>query len=108
MEGSVVECSSMSEILNITHDMARDLLKAGAMDEMTMRKVDALCLLPKQAFRPEDLQRIRLANHVSQAVFAAILGIGKTSVQPIKYFRTFCLNAPDVLAAFPGIAEVGL
>ena len=72
----------MSEILDIAHDMAGDLLKAGAMDEMTMRKVNALCLPPKRAFRPEDIRRIRMANHVSQAVFAAILGIGKTTVQP--------------------------
>ena len=75
----------MSEILDIAHDMARDLLKAGALDEMTMRKVNALCLPPTQAFRPEDIQRIRLANHVSQAVFAAILGIGKTTVQQWKH-----------------------
>ena len=71
----------MSEILDIAHDMARDLLKAGALDEMTMRKVNALCLPPKRAFRPEDIRRIRLGNHVSQAVFAAILGIDKTTVQ---------------------------
>ncbi|MBU4354476.1 MAG: DNA-binding transcriptional regulator [Proteobacteria bacterium] len=71
----------MSELIDIAHDMARDLLKAGALDEMTMRKVNALCLPPKRAFRPEDIRRIRLANHVSQAVFAAILGIGKTTVQ---------------------------
>jgi putative transcriptional regulator len=98
----------MSEILDINHDMALDLLKTGAMDEITMRKVNALCLLPKRAFRPEDLRRIRLANHVSQAVFAAILGIGETTVQLIEYFRTFCLTAPDILAVFPIIAEAGL
>ena len=71
----------MSEILDIAHDMARDLLKAGAMDEITMRKVNALCLPPKREFQPEDIRHIRMANHVSQAVFAAILGIGKTTVQ---------------------------
>jgi putative transcriptional regulator len=71
----------MSEILDIAHDMARDLFKAGAMDEITMRQVKALCLPVKRAFRPEDIRRIRLANHVSQAAFAAILGIGKTTVQ---------------------------
>ncbi|MDD2903824.1 MAG: type II toxin-antitoxin system MqsA family antitoxin [Syntrophales bacterium] len=71
----------MSEILDIANDMARDLFKAGAMDEITMRKVKALCLPPKGEFRPEDIRRIRQANHVSQAVFAAILGIGKTAVQ---------------------------
>jgi putative transcriptional regulator len=71
----------MNEILDIAHDMACDLFKAGAMDEITMRKVNALCLPPKRAFRPEDIRRIRKANHVSQTVFAAVLGIGKTTVQ---------------------------
>ncbi len=71
----------MSEILNIAHEMAQDLLNAGAMDEITMRKMDALCLPRKRAFLPEDIRRIRTTNHVSQAVFAAYLGIGKTTVQ---------------------------
>jgi putative transcriptional regulator len=71
----------MSEILDIAHDMARDLVKVGAMDEITMRKLDTLCLPPKRPLKPEDIQRIRSANHVSQAVFAAFLGIGKTTVQ---------------------------
>ena len=71
----------MSEILDIAHEMARDLFKVGAMDEITMRKINALCLPPKRSFKPEDIRRIRSANHVSQAVLAAILGIGKTTVQ---------------------------
>ena len=71
----------MSEILDIAHDMARDLEKVGAMDEITMRKLDALCLPPKQPLKPNDIRRIRTANRVSQAVFAAFLGIGKTTVQ---------------------------
>jgi len=70
----------MSEILNIAHDMAKDLFKVGAMDEITMREIDTLCLPPKRPFMPEDIRRIRLANHVSQAVFAAIMGIGKTTM----------------------------
>ncbi len=71
----------MSEILDIAHEMAQDLFRVGAMDEITKREIDALCLPPKQPFRPDDIRRIRAANHVSQAVFAAILGIGKTTVQ---------------------------
>jgi putative transcriptional regulator len=71
----------MSEILDIAHDMARDLVKVGAMDEITMHKLDALCLPVKRPLKPEDIQRIRAANHVSQAVFAAFLGTGKTTVQ---------------------------
>ena len=71
----------MREILNIAHEMAQDLFKVGAMDEITMREIDMLCLPPKRPFRPEDIRRIRRANHVSQAVFAVILGTGKTTVQ---------------------------
>jgi putative transcriptional regulator len=71
----------MSEILDIANEMARDLFKVGAMDEITLRKVDALCLPKKRPFKPQDIRRIRTANHVSQAVFAVILGIGKTTVQ---------------------------
>jgi putative transcriptional regulator len=71
----------MTEILDIAHEMAKDLFKVGAMDEITMREVEALCLPPKRLLRPEDIRRIRTANHVSQAVFAAVLGTGKTTVQ---------------------------
>lgn len=71
----------MNEILDIAHEMAKDLFKVGAMDEITMHMIDVLCLPPKRFFNPEDIKRIRKANHVSQAVFAVFLGIGKTTVQ---------------------------
>lgn len=71
----------MSEILDIAHDMALGLVKVGAMDEITMRKMDALRLPPKPALKPDDIRRIRKNNHVSQAAFAVFLGIGKTTVQ---------------------------
>ncbi len=54
----------MSEILDNANEMARDLFKVGAMDEITMRKIDALCLPTKRTFQPEDIRRIRSANHV--------------------------------------------
>jgi len=71
----------MSEILDIANEMAQDLFKVGAMDEITLREIEALCLPTKKPFLPEDIRRIRTANHVSQAVLAALLGIGKTTVQ---------------------------
>jgi putative transcriptional regulator len=73
--------AAMSEILDIANEMARDLFKVGAMDEITLRKIGALRLPMKRPFKPEDIRRIRVANHVSQAVFAAMLGIGKSTVQ---------------------------
>ncbi|MEO5327647.1 MAG: helix-turn-helix domain-containing protein [Magnetococcus sp. THC-1_WYH] len=71
----------MSEILDIAHDMARDLVRVGAMDDIAMHKLNALSLPTKPSLTPDDVRRIRAANHVSQAVFAAFLGIGKTTVQ---------------------------
>ena len=41
----------MSEILDIAHEMAKDLFKVGAM-----REIDALCLPLKRPFRPEDIR----------------------------------------------------
>lgn len=71
----------MSEILDIANEMAQDLFKVGAMDEITLREVEALCLPRKRAFLPDDIKSIRTSCHASQAVFAAFLGVGKTTVQ---------------------------
>ena len=71
----------MSEILDIANEMARELFKVGAMDEVTLRRVEALHLPKKRPLAPEDIRRVRVANHVSQAVLAAILGVGKSTVQ---------------------------
>ena len=54
------------------HDMAKDLVEVGAMDEVTMRTVESLCLPEKKVFLPEDIRRIRTTNHLSQPVFALI------------------------------------
>lgn len=63
----------MSEILDVAHEMAKDLFRVGAMDEITMHEMDSLCLPSKRSFLPEDIRRIRTANHVSQAVFAVLV-----------------------------------
>jgi putative transcriptional regulator len=65
----------------IAHEMAKDLFEVGAMDEVTMRTVESLCLPAKKIFLPEDIRRIRTTNHLSQPVFALMFGIGKTTVQ---------------------------
>jgi len=71
----------MGEILEIANDLAQGLFKAGGMDEITLREVEALCLPKARTFQPEDIKRIRTACHVSKAALAAFLGIGKTTVQ---------------------------
>ena len=40
----------MSDILNMAHDMAQDLHAVGAMDAITMRMMDELCLPKKRTF----------------------------------------------------------
>lgn len=71
----------MSRILENVRKSARRLHEAGYMDGVTVWEFDALCLQPGRAFSSEDVRRIRAANRVSQSVFAAFLGVGKTTVQ---------------------------
>jgi putative transcriptional regulator len=70
----------MSEILDMAHEMARDLHEVGAMDNITMRKMDVLCLPPRRNFSAEDVQRIRASTRMSQPVFAKLLNVGRTTV----------------------------
>ena len=68
-------------ILNMVHDSAKDLHEAGAMRETTLREFDALCLPPVKEFTAVQIKRIRTKNKASQAVFAAYLNTGKSTVQ---------------------------
>lgn len=71
----------MSRILDTVHEAARDLRRAGLLDEITMREFDVLCLPKIKPYKPRDIKRIRSRNKVSQAVFAAYLNVGKTTIQ---------------------------
>lgn len=70
----------MSRILDSVHASAKRLHAKGRIDDLTMWEFDSLCLPPKRSFTAEDIQRIRAGAHVSQSVFAAFLGVGKTTV----------------------------
>lgn len=70
-----------SKILEAVHETARGLGAAGAMDRVTLREFDRLCLPPVKPLRPQDIRRIRLAGNVSQAVFAALLNTSVSTVQ---------------------------
>jgi putative transcriptional regulator len=61
--------------------MAQDLFDVGALDEITTREIDTLCLQPKRPLQPRDIHRSRKVNNVSQAALAIIIGAGKTTVQ---------------------------
>ena len=96
----------MSKILDIAHEMAKDLFEVGAMDEVTMRTVESLCLPEKKIFLPEDIRRIRTTNHLSQPVFALMLGIGKTGSSRNLMEKKFHITAPlDCHIQFPTVKE---
>lgn len=70
----------MSDILNMAHDMAKDLHKVGAMDDITMRVMDELCLPTPRRFSAADIKAIRTKTRMSQAVFAAFLNVGSNTI----------------------------
>lgn len=70
----------MSEILKNAHDLAKDLHAVGAMDDITLRRMEALCLPEARAFAAEEIRAIRRKTRMSQAVFAALLNVGSNTV----------------------------
>jgi len=70
----------MSDILKTAHDLARDLHEIGAMNTITMRMVDELCLPPRRSFTSAEIRRIREKARMSQPVFALLLNVGSNTV----------------------------
>jgi putative transcriptional regulator len=70
-----------SKILATVHASAKGLHKAGAIDQVTMREFDLLCIPSVESLRPAQIKRIRESSRVSQAVFAALLNTSVSTVQ---------------------------
>lgn len=68
------------DILSTVHELANALHDVGAMDNITMRAMDSLCLSPPKAYGRTDIVRIRRSTRMSQPVFARLLGIGKSAI----------------------------
>lgn len=68
------------EVLATAHALGAALHRVGAMDAMTMRDLDALCLPPRPDYGGAEVQRIRAAARMSQPVFARLLGVDKSAV----------------------------
>jgi len=60
---------------------AKGLHAAGAINQVTIRKFDSMCVSPVAPLRPAQIKRIRETSHVSQAVFAALLNTSVSTVQ---------------------------
>ena len=69
------------KILDVVHETARGLHKAGVMDAKTMREFDALCLPRVKTFTPHQIRKLRLRYRASQSVFAAYLNTSPSTVQ---------------------------
>jgi putative transcriptional regulator len=68
------------DILASAHSFATSIHQATAMDDTTMREMDRLCLPSRPEYDASDVQRIRSATHMSQPVFARLLGVDKSAV----------------------------
>jgi len=68
-------------ILDVMHETAKGLHKAGAMDIKTMREIETLCLPTIKFYSANQIKRLRLKNKTSQAVFAAFLNTSLSTVQ---------------------------
>lgn len=68
------------DVLATAHGLATALHRVGAMDDLSMRDMDRLCLPPRPDYTGTDVQRIRAAAHMSQPVFARLLGVDKSAV----------------------------
>jgi putative transcriptional regulator len=68
-------------ILEVIHEMAKDLHKIGGIDAVTMREYDALCLPPIKEFTPNEIKKLRLREKVSQPIFAKFLNISPSMVK---------------------------
>lgn len=70
----------MNEMLDGMHDLARSLHKAGAMDELTMKVMDDLCLHGPRELPAAEIRAIRRKTRMSQPVFAAFMGVSASAV----------------------------
>jgi len=71
----------VKSILEVVHETAKGLNKAGLMDTKTLREFDSLCLPRVKEYNPEQIKRLRFNNNASQTVFAAYLNISPSTIQ---------------------------
>ncbi len=68
-------------ILDVMHETAKGLHKAGALEMKTMREIESLCLPPVKHYSARQIKRLRISSKASQSVFAAYLNTSPSTVQ---------------------------
>lgn len=69
------------DISEAIHSSASMLHKVGALDKLSMRDLDARHLVVPDVIDPAQIKHIRLANNVSQPLFARYLNTSKSTVE---------------------------
>ena len=70
-----------NDLYESVHQSMSALFKVGAIDKATMRDFDEACLSAMPDFAPNDIQKLREANKVSQPVFARYLNTSESTVE---------------------------
>ena len=70
-----------SRIMEEMHETVRGLHGIGLIDKRRMDEFEALRNLSVREMTPEEIRSLREREHVSQAVFAAVLNISVSTVQ---------------------------
>lgn len=68
-------------ISKVVHESISDLHDIGLVDDITMREFDAKCLPVVKQYTAAQIKAIRLANKLSQAVFAQYLNTSSETVK---------------------------
>ena len=68
-------------ILEVVHEMAKDLYEVGGIDAVTMREFDVLCLPEVKELSPKEIKNLRMREKASQPVFAKLLNISPSTVK---------------------------
>jgi putative transcriptional regulator len=71
-------------ILDVVHESAKDMYSVGAIDAITMKNYDALCLPVTKKLSPLEIKMIRIKEKLSQPIFALLLN---TSVSTVKQWE---------------------
>lgn len=69
-----------SDAFAAIHETMEALHEIGAVKKQTMREFDAACMTPVHVLAPQEIQEIRLREHISQPVFARYLNVSKNLV----------------------------
>jgi len=67
-------------ILEVIHETAKGLNKAGLMDTTTFDEFETICCKQVPTYKPEQIKKIRMRNKLSQKIFANYLNLSPSTI----------------------------